>query len=126
LRCNQESHGAVVNRLCRIYTHIFIDEVQDLAGYDLELLKLLFDSSLFILLVGDPRQVTYLTHHERKYKKYNDCKIKDFIQSECKKKCCEVDEESLTITHRNNEEICNFSSKLYPGCLMKRPGYPLI
>lgn len=119
-RCNQESQGAVVNRLSRIYTHIFIDEVQDLAGYDLELLKLLLDSSLNILLVGDPRQVTYLTHHERKYGKYKDGKIKDFIQNECKKKCCEVDEESLNITHRNNEEICNFSSKLYPvfkGCI---------
>ncbi len=68
-RCNQKSDGAVIDRLSRIYSHIFVDEVQDLAGYDLELLKLLFGSVSNILMVGDPRQVIYLTHNESKFKK---------------------------------------------------------
>ena len=114
-RCNQKSDGAVVDRLSRIYSHIFVDEVQDLAGYDLELLNLLAGSDSNILMVGDPRQVTYLTHNESKFKKYRDGKIKDFIQNECKKRKCEIDEETLNISHRNNELICNFSSKLYPN-----------
>lgn len=115
IRCNQKSEGAVIDRLSRIYSHILIDEVQDLAGYDLELLKLLFESDSNILMVGDPRQVTYLTHNESKFKKYRDGKIKDFIKIECKKSNCEIEEEKLNISHRNNELICSFSSKLYPN-----------
>jgi len=41
-RCNEKTKGNVIDRISRIYPYIFIDEVQDLAGYDLELLKLLF------------------------------------------------------------------------------------
>jgi DNA helicase-2/ATP-dependent DNA helicase PcrA len=114
-RCNHKSDGAVIDRLSRIYSHIFVDEVQDLAGYDLELLKLFFGSDSNILMVGDPRQVIYLTHNERKYAKYKDGRIKDFIQNECKNSNCEIDEETLNISHRNNELICSFSSKLYPN-----------
>ena len=114
-KCNQKSGGAVIDRLSRIYSHILVDEVQDLAGYDLELLKLLFGSDSNILMVGDPRQVTYLTHNESKFKKYRNGRIKDFIQNECKKSNCEIDEETLNISHRNNELICSFSSKLYPN-----------
>lgn len=113
--CNQKSDGAVIDRLSRIYSHILVDEVQDLAGYDLELLKLLFGSDSNILMVGDPRQVTYLTHNESKFKKYRNGKIKEFIQDKCKKNNCEIDEETLNISHRNNELICRFSSKLYPN-----------
>lgn len=113
-RCNQKSDGAVIDRLSRIYSHIFIDEVQDLAGYDLELLKLLFGSDSNIHMVGDPRQVTYLTHNERKYTKYKYGRIEDFIRNECKKSNCEIDEETLNSSYRNNELICSFSSKLYP------------
>lgn len=113
-KCNQKSDGAVIDRLSRIYSHIFVDEVQDLAGYDLELLKLLFGSDSNILMVGDPRQVIYLTHNERKFEKYRDGKIKDFIQNKCKNSNCEIDEETLNLSHRNNELICSFSSKLYP------------
>lgn len=115
VKCNHKSDGAVIDRLSRIYSYIFIDEVQDLAGYDLELLKLLFGSDSNIHMVGDPRQVTYLTHNERKYAKYKDGRIKDFIQNECKKSNCEIDEETLNLSHRNNELICSFSSKLYPN-----------
>ncbi|WP_424769430.1 UvrD-helicase domain-containing protein [Paenibacillus sp. sgz302251] len=53
--------------MSKIFSHIFIDKIQDLAGYDLEIVKLLLKSRSNILFVGDPRQVTYLTHIERKY-----------------------------------------------------------
>jgi DNA helicase II / ATP-dependent DNA helicase PcrA len=123
IRCNEKSNGAVIDRLSRIYSHIFIDEVQDLAGYELEILKLLFKSKSNILIVGDPRQVTYLTHLERKHEKYNQGKIKEFIQNECKNINCIIDEDTLNVSYRNNELICNFSSKLYPEfkpCLSKQ------
>jgi DNA helicase-2/ATP-dependent DNA helicase PcrA len=39
---NKASNGEVINRISRIYSKIYIDEVQDLAGYDLELIKTSF------------------------------------------------------------------------------------
>lgn len=121
IRCNQKSNGNVIDRLNRIYTHIFIDEVQDLAGYDLEFIKLLFQSKAKILLVGDPRQVTYLTHNEKLYSPYKDGKIERFIYEKCKKDNCIVDSTSLKYSHRNNAEICSFSSKLYPNYPISEP-----
>ena len=66
------------------------------------------------MIVGDPRQVTYLTHHSSKYKKYRDGKLKEFIEIECKKDICDVDTKTLNKTHRNNKDISEFSSKLFP------------
>ncbi len=115
IKCNDASSEAVINRISRIYDHIFVDEVQDLAGYDLEILKLLFASKTKILLVGDPRQITYLTHTERKYGKYKDGKIKEFFENELGNIIgCEIDEKTLIKSHRNNNEICKLSSQLYP------------
>ena len=113
--CNKKLNGEIISRVSRIYSHIFIDEVQDLAGYDLEIIKLLFKSSIETILVGDPRQVTYLTNHYRKYPKYKYGKIKEFLQNECKSLIDEnsIDETSLKKSHRNNLSICEYSSKLY-------------
>lgn len=112
---NKEVSGALVKRIEKIFQHIFIDEVQDLAGFDLELIKLLFKSDSNVLLVGDPRQVTYLTHHSTKNGKYSDGKIKDFIENELGKRInCNIDEDTLNRSHRNNKVICDFSGKLYP------------
>ncbi len=115
-KCNEKSENQVIDRISRIFSHIFIDEVQDLAGYDLELIKLFFQSSSSVLLVGDPRQVTYLTHHSEKFEKYSNGLIKEFIKNELGKKIqCEVDEDTLNVSHRNNQRICNYSAKLYPS-----------
>lgn len=113
-KCNEKSNGAIFDRLSRIYNCIFIDEVQDLAGYDLELINLLLQTDSNIVLVGDPRQTTYNTHWEQKYRQYQDGKIKEFIQNECQRSTVEIDEISLNCSYRNNECICEFSSKLFP------------
>lgn len=112
---NEASDGAVISRVSRVFDHIFIDEVQDLAGYDLEILKLLFKSESSLVVVGDPRQVTYLTHHSRKFAKYADGKIKSYVQNELGKKIiCEIDETTLSTSHRNNQLVCDYSAKLFP------------
>jgi len=111
--CNDRSNGLVIKRLENIFDYIFIDEVQDLAGYDLEILKLLFNSKINTILVGDPRQTVYLTHYAKKFEQYKNGKIIEFIQNEAKN-ICEIDTEILNASHRNNQQICNFSSQLYP------------
>lgn len=111
-RCNAHSRGDVIERLCKIYSHIFIDEVQDLAGYDLELLKLLFKASLNTLLVGDPRQGTYSTNSSSKNKKFKKAAIINFFEDDSIE--IETDKTSLTTNYRCNKTICNLSNKLFP------------
>lgn len=115
IRCNDKSGGAVIDRIARVFPHVFVDEVQDLAGYDLDILKALAQSSAHLLMVGDPRQVTYLTHHERRHAKYADGGIVAFLRQELPKKVpIEIDETTLNRSHRNSVEICAVSSRLYP------------
>lgn len=111
-RCNSKSGGAVVQRLCKIFDHIFIDEVQDLAGYDLELLKLLFNADIRTLLVGDPRQGTYTTNSSSKNKQFKKTAIVNFFEDDSLG--IETDTTSLIINYRSNEIICTLSNKLFP------------
>ncbi|WP_313560494.1 UvrD-helicase domain-containing protein [Ruminiclostridium cellobioparum] len=113
-RCNEKSDGAVIKRIEKIYSYLFIDEIQDLAGYDLELIKLFLKSNINVLMVGDPRQVTYHTHDESKNSKYKDGKIEEYIRTECRDTNCIIDKNTLNCSFRNNSSICEFSSKLYP------------
>jgi len=111
-RCNEKSNGNIINRITRIYSHIFIDEIQDLSGYDLELLKLLFNCNTTILLVGDPRQGTYSTNSSPKNKQFKKAKIvKYFFQD--KSISIETDQNSLMTNYRCNKPICDLSNKLF-------------
>lgn len=87
--------------------------IQDLAGYDLDIIKSLLQAECDVTMVGDPRQVTYHTHNEAKYKKYANGKIEEFIKTECKKPGCIIDKETLNDSYRNNQSICSYSSQLY-------------
>lgn len=121
IRCNDESGGSVIDRLSRVFPQVFVDEVQDLAGYDLDILAELARTSARLLMVGDPRQVTYLTHHERRHRKYADGGIVDFLQNELLKKVSvEIDETTLSRSHRNSAAICAVSSRLFPALPVSR------
>lgn len=119
-RCNEKTNGAVVDRLTRIYSQIFIDEVQDLAGYDLELLKLLFKANTNTLLVGDPRQGTYSTNSSSKNKKFKKAAIVNFFEADSLG--IETDTTSLTTNYRCNNSICELSNKLFPDMSPTKSG----
>lgn len=59
---SERAAGSVINRLQRIYDEIYIDEVQDMTGYDLDILELLLKSNSTIRLVGDIRQSVFDTN----------------------------------------------------------------
>lgn len=112
VKANKESRGKVIGRLSDIYSDIFIDEFQDLAGHDLELLKLLFKSTSNILLVGDPRQATYSTNNSTKNKKYEKAAIKEFFTDHSN--IVIIDDSSLVTNYRCNPIICDLSNRLFP------------
>lgn len=111
LRCNRETNGNVIDRISRIFQYVFIDEIQDLAGYDLELLKLLFECNSNILLVGDPRQGIYSTNSAHKNKQFRKSQIVHFFED--KSINITKDESSLTVNYRCVEAICKWSNKLF-------------
>ena len=114
IRANEKSNGKVINRISDIFPNIYVDEVQDLAGYDLEIIKLFFHCKSNVLCVGDPRQVTYYTHWEQKNRSYRHGRIIEYINKECyKKDKIIIDQETLKLSHRNNKQICDFSNLLY-------------
>lgn len=119
VNCNKKTSGFVMERISSLFQNIFIDEVQDMAGYDLEVIKLLLNTNSIVQMAGDPRQVTYHTHFSDKYKKYSNGKIEEFVLNECKKDDCLIDTNTLKSSWRNNQKICDFANKLfseYPQC----------
>ncbi len=59
IECDEASNSAVIRRLEQRFDHIYIDEVQDLVGYDLEIIELLLKSKINVTMVGHHRQATF-------------------------------------------------------------------
>ena len=123
VRCNELSTGATLRRLRKLFDVVFIDEVQDFAGYDLEFLRLMMLEGIEVHVVGDPRQCTYQTHIDQKYKKYSGPGIANFFRNECKKSDVVIDETTLQVTYRNNDRIVSISSQLYPNLSVPKSGH---
>lgn len=116
-RIGKNSHNRLYQRISALFPYIYVDEVQDLCGYDLDILKALFATNSEITLVGDPRQYVFSTHRELKHSKYSNGRIRDFIVDHCSKgeNQCSIDDLSLNFSHRNSLDICYLSSLLYKG-----------
>jgi DNA helicase-2/ATP-dependent DNA helicase PcrA len=112
IRCNADSGEKVFNRISECFDNIFIDEVQDLAGYDLEILKELFNCQSNVLLVGDPRQATYSTNNAQKHSKFKKSEIVNFFSEDTIK--IDTDDKLLTVNYRCSSQICEYSNTLYP------------
>lgn len=110
--CDDESGSFIASRIEGIFDSIYIDEVQDLAGYDLMLLELLMKSSVGVLGVGDFRQATYTTNYSRKNSKYKKAQIADWIAEKERDGVAVVN--AKTDCHRCNQIICDFADTLYP------------
>lgn len=114
VKINEKTNGAVIKRLQLIFSHIFIDEIQDMAGYDLSILSLLCDSNINTIFVGDPRQSTYLTNHNPKNKNYSKENIIGYFKVLERKAKITIDDSSLNTNYRSLPEICTFSNTIYP------------
>lgn len=111
IKCLNDSEGAVIKRLEEIYGHIFIDELQDYAGWDLEIFKSLFSSKIVISCVGDYKQATFRTNNSLKNKRFRDDKIRNFFKVLEENNLCEIGYSNET--RRFNKEICGFVNKIF-------------
>lgn len=110
-KCNADSSGKVIKRLEEIYSHIFFDELQDYAGWDLELLLLLFSSAIPTTCVGDYKQATFRTNNSLKNKQFRDDKIKGFFELQQSKGICSITYSK--VTRRFNQDICDYVNTIH-------------
>jgi len=97
----------VLARLEDIYSHIYIDEVQDLVGWDYEVLKILSKSKLMkITCVGDFRQTIYDTSSASKGPKSTKQKLEKFVSMN-------FDVKNLAVSRRSVKGICDFSDTIH-------------
>jgi DNA helicase II / ATP-dependent DNA helicase PcrA len=113
IACEAKTGKAVTSRLEKIYTDVFIDEFQDLAGWDLEVIRMLLQSGIRVTLVGDPRQHIYSTNPSQKNKQYLGGKVVNLVKKWEKKGLCNP--EYMNFTYRCNHAICEFVNLLWPG-----------
>lgn len=106
---DKKSNGKIIGRLSEIYSNIYFDEVQDLAGYDIELLKLLLDSGISVTCCGDNKQATFRTHNAKKNKNQTGKNIWQFFRG-----LDNVEIEKNLASRRFNRDICCFANKLFP------------
>jgi DNA helicase II / ATP-dependent DNA helicase PcrA len=108
---NTNTNGSVIKRLERAYDRILIDEVQDLTGYDLDILDLLLHSSIAITAVGDPRQFMIRTTNATRNRKYCGIGIMDWFKE--REGICRLEEQCNS--YRCRQEICDFADALFPN-----------
>nr|WP_181035670.1 UvrD-helicase domain-containing protein [Clavibacter michiganensis] len=106
------SHYLPLRRLEAIYDHVYIDEVQDLTGYDLEIVEAILRSTIPVTMVGDVRQaVISTTPLERKHKQYKNMQVWNWFRNQ-------EAAGTLAIAHRSETwrcrpEIAAFADSLF-------------
>ena len=113
VECESRSTCRLTARLGQIYTDVFIDEFQDLAGWDLDVIKLLLLSGIRVTVVGDPRQHVYSTNPSSKNKQYLGVRIMALVEKWKQDGLCGI--EYMNGNYRSNRAICDFSNRLWPG-----------
>lgn len=108
--CNKAGNNATTKRLAKRYQYIFIDEIQDLSGWDLEIIEHILNSNINVVMVGDSRQTTYKTHQTRKNLAYSD--IYTWFEYLVKKNLGKLI--VMDKSYRCKQEICDFADSLYP------------
>ncbi|MDB5925372.1 MAG: helicase superfamily [Betaproteobacteria bacterium] len=112
LECAQRSDGRWIRRLNDMFDHIYVDEVQDLAGYDLDLIDRLMRSNILVTLIGDVRQATYSTNQSPRNSQYRGPAIRNLFLQWKQAGQCHVDE--CAESHRCNQTVCDLADSLYP------------
>ena len=111
--CERRSGGAIMRRLGRRFSQIIIDEIQDMAGYDLDVLEMLIKSGISVTFVGDHRQATFSTNNALKHKAFaGHSIIKKF---ELWKRAGLTALEYEQHTYRCNQAIASLSDSFFPN-----------
>lgn len=102
---------ALINqRIEKYYDNMFIDEIQDFAGYDFNLLQSIAKSKLNLLFVGDFYQHTFDTSRDGNINKNLHNELKTFI-GKLQQIGLMVDCDTLNKSYRCSPTVCHFISQ---------------
>lgn len=110
--CDKLTKGAVLRRLAQRFDHIFIDEIQDMAGYDLDVLELILKAGITLSLVGDHRQATFRTNQSNKNKAFAGINIIKKFDQWAKAGLAVLSYEQQT--HRCHQHIATLGDSFFP------------
>jgi DNA helicase-2/ATP-dependent DNA helicase PcrA len=111
--CDRLSGGMVMRRLAQRFDHLFIDEVQDLAGYDLEILELILKAGIKLSLVGDHRQATLRTNNAKMNTAFAGTRIIGKFRDWDRRGMVTLSYEQHT--YRCHQHIASLGDSLFPG-----------
>jgi DNA helicase-2/ATP-dependent DNA helicase PcrA len=106
------TEAAPIRRIERVFRRLYIDECQDLVGYDLELIELLMRSNVQVSLVGDHRQATFATHAPQKNRQFAGPNIIKKFEQWKAAGLCEI--EYHNFSNRCIQAICDFADQFHP------------
>lgn len=111
--CDSRTGGAIMRRLRQRFSRIIIDEVQDMAAYDLDVLELILKAGIPVTLVGDHRQAILSTNNSSRNKQFaGPAIIKKFRMWE---KAGLVAIKYEQHTHRCNQAIADLGDSFFPS-----------
>lgn len=108
--------GSVTTRLQRMFDEIYIDEAQDLTGYDLDIVEHLLGTTSKIRLVGDLRQSVFDTNpQDPRHKKYRGLSMLDWFKHQ--KEAGRLELTYSSTTWRSVQAIASFSDTIFDSAL---------
>ncbi|MER8622871.1 UvrD-helicase domain-containing protein [Mesorhizobium sp. M1143] len=111
--CDARTGGAVMSRLRQRFGQIIVDEVQDMAGYDLDVLELILKAGIIVTLVGDHRQAILSTNNSSRHKHFAGPAIIKKFRAWEKAGLASITYEQHT--HRCNQAIADLGDSFFPG-----------
>lgn len=108
---NERSGGLVFERLKKCYSFLFVDEVQDMAGRDIDILRKIFETDIQTVCVGDNKQATFRTHTTRTNRSLTGENIFLFFAELERKGIVEIQKDLCS--RRFNSVICDFANRVY-------------
>lgn len=112
----EAAQGTVITRLERIYDEIYIDEVQDMTGCDLDVLELLLDSKSVVHLVGDIRQSLFDTNpQDPRHRKFRGLKMLEWFKLQ--EKAGRLQLTFSSTTWRSIQSVAAFADSLFDSSL---------
>jgi DNA helicase-2/ATP-dependent DNA helicase PcrA len=102
-----------MRRLSQRFDHIFVDEIQDMAGYDLDVLELILKAGIKLTLVGDHRQATLKTNQGKKNSAFGGINIIKKFKAWDKAGLAGLTYEQHT--YRCHQHIADLGDSFFPG-----------
>lgn len=108
----EKTEGKPLRRFEQIFDRIYIDEAQDLHGYDLDFVEHLLGTKVAVNLVGDTRQATYRTNNSGRNRKYGGARIIGKFEEWESSGMASIEYHAQS--WRCIQSICDFADQFYP------------